>query len=604
MADLIPIESNDKTIQSCLKECLYTIPDFQRPYSWSTDELEEYWSDVVLAKSDFFFGATVTYLDKKRDLFRNTYAIIDGQQRLTTSVVALSTMRDFFTQLAADASNDADEDLIASLRTQTRVTQQYLITHDDDDREFEVLSRREPMFRENILDPNTIPSNLTTDHSGRLILEARKFFEGHTKDLLDSQVEFSAKFDTLKQIRNNILKARLIQIELTTEEDAALVFETLNARGAQLLLADLVKNLLVRNIGRTAADRRAVGNRWTRMVANVVGEMGSLEDADRFIWSSWASHRDAVTMRELFKAIKSHCEDGGRYEDYLSELEADASVYSLIIGTSITFPSGSGHERVALADSVVQNAIAALRIFTVTVATPAVMAILRKYDNSTVMKTRELHRSIQAIENFHFQFTQLAKTGSTGGTRGRYNKFAMDLMRASSRKEVEAAVDDLQSKLTRSLPSRVRAVEGFSELIYAPQVSLTNAEKRRGSKILISYVLLRLAHHDKTLPRSQNWASWTIEHIKPQTAAENPRDSTDPVFSIGNLCLLSPDANGALGDRPFVDKRQELTRYTQNRDKELCAWLDDATLQALSAQQLLSRTKKLAELAVDEVWCP
>lgn len=604
MTDLIPIESNDKTIQSCLKECLYTIPDFQRPYSWSTDELEEYWSDVVLAKSDFFFGATVTYLNEKRDLFRNTYAIIDGQQRLTTSVVALSTMRDFFSQLASDAPSDADEDVVASLATQARVTQQYLITHDDDEREFEVLSRREAMFREKILDPNTIPSNSTTDHSGRLILEARRFFEKHTENLLDNQHGLSSKFSTLKQLRNNILKARLIQIELTTEEDAALVFETLNARGAQLLLADLVKNLLVRNIGKTDADRRAVGDRWTRMVANVVGEMGSLEDADRFIWSSWASHRDAVTMRELFKAIKSHCESGGKYTEYLKELEADASVYSLIIGSSTTFPPAPPSGRVALADSVVQNAIAALRIFNVTVATPAVMAILRKYDNSELMKVSELHRSIQAIENFHFQFTQLTKTGSTGGTRGRYNKFAMDLMRASSPGKVKAAVDDLQGKLNRSLPARMRAVEGFSELIYAPQVTLTNAEKRRGSRSLIAYVLLRLAYHDKTLPRSQNWSSWTIEHVKPQSMAENPRDSTDPVFSIGNLCLLSPATNGALGDLEFADKRTALTKYTQNRDEEMCVWLTDATLQNLSASQLQSRTKKMAELAVDVVWHP
>lgn len=604
MSELIPIESNDKTIQSCLKDCLYTIPDFQRPYSWSTDELLEYWADVALAKSDFFFGATVVYLHEKRDLFRNTYAVIDGQQRLTTSVIALSTMRDFFTLLADKAPETTDSDFLASMRNQARITQTYLVTQDDDEHEFEVLSRREPVFRERILDPNTIPSKSDTDHSGRLILEARKFFEEHTQSVLSKHESLKSKFEALKELRNNILKARLIQIELTSEEDAALVFETLNARGTQLLLADLIKNLLVRNIGKTDADRRAVGDRWTKLVSKVVGETGNLEDADRFIWSSWSSNREAVTMRELFKAVKSHCEEGDRYLEYLNELEEDADTYALIIGASTTFPAQSPSKKLALADEVVQDAITALRIFSVTVAIPAVLAILRKYDNSSFMSDRQLHQSIQAIENFHFQFTQLAKTGSTGGTRGRYNRFAVDLTSATNGKEVGAAISGLRSKLEASLPPRKRALDGFSELFYAPNAPLTNAEKKRGSKILISYVLLRLAHHDKTLPRSQDWSSWSIEHIKPQSKAQNPSSTKDPIYCVGNLALLTPKANVDLRDSSFAEKRVNLMKYSQNKDEVLNSWLEDPTIEHLSDEQLIARRDRLAEHAVDVVWRP
>lgn len=94
MSELIPIESSTKTIQGCFTSCLYEVPNFQRPYSWESAQLTDYWDDFVLAQSDFFFGATVTWTSVKRDLFFNTYSLIDGQQRLTTSAIALSVMRD------------------------------------------------------------------------------------------------------------------------------------------------------------------------------------------------------------------------------------------------------------------------------------------------------------------------------------------------------------------------------------------------------------------------------------------------------------------------------------------------------------------------------
>ena len=584
-------------------ECLYSVPEFQRPYSWGSDELEEYWSDVVLANSDFFFGATVTYLSEKRDLFRNTFALIDGQQRITTSAIALSVMRDYFAKLAKEVPDDDEigSDVRKALTDQVGVTQKYLIARDDDGKKYEVLKRSEPMFYEVIQAPGSIPSGVKWNQSARLIGEARVFFEKKTLDLLMAVKSPASQLEHLKELRNNILKARLIQVELSSEEDATLVFETLNARGAQLLVSDLVKNLLVRSVGDSAADRVTVANRWNRLIDSVVGEGGKLEDADRFIWQSWNSRREAVTVRELYKAVKRYCAAApGQYLSYLEELECDAKPYALLEGVSTIFPPRRHNNRTALALPVVQDSVLALSLFKVSVANSAIMAIVRKFDASPYMKQQNVEESVRAIEKFHFQFTQLAKEGSTGGTRGRYNRFAVELAAAQNATEIKQVISDLQEKLKGSLPGRDKVIKGFSELIYAPNLKLNQAEKLRGSSALIKYVLLSMSKYEKKLPAAQGSVEWTVEHIKPQSQAT--RGSADPVFSIGNLVLLSQPANQELSNFPFEKKRDSLARFSVNRDAVLDEWLSSSTMEILTDADIKSRREALAAWAVDAVW--
>ena len=155
--DLIPIKSQTRTIQTCFQQCLYLVPNFQRPYSWSADQFQDFWDDVALARSDFFFGSTVTWVSEPRPLFNDTYSIIDGQQRLTTSAIALSVVRDAFHAIAESADGVSDSDgTIAT--NQATTTQRYLIITDDDGVSYPVLTRSEGMFYEKIQNRNAIPS--------------------------------------------------------------------------------------------------------------------------------------------------------------------------------------------------------------------------------------------------------------------------------------------------------------------------------------------------------------------------------------------------------------------------------------------------------------
>lgn len=598
VADLIPIESNTRTIQTCFQQCLYEVPSFQRPYSWAQDQLVDFWDDVILAKGDFFFGSTVTWVSKKRDLFNDSYSIIDGQQRLTTSAILLSVVRDAFYKVA-ESSKESDLAAAKAATSQAAATQKYLLIHDDDGNEYRVITRSEDMFYEKIQNPGAIPSGAKWNGSAVQIGAARTFFESKVLAAIEG-LSYDDQIEQLKTIRANSLKARVIQVELASEEDGFLVFETLNTRGADLRLADLIKNLLIRGGSKNAADRNAISVRWERLVDCVESSRDNADVVDRFIWQSWNSRRDALREPELFKEIsKSVAGKPEAHLKVLEELEADSSIYQWLEDANIQVQVPKLGVRNPFAVPEFIDSVRALAIFNVSVANSTLLAVARKYAETTLMSRKQLIQVMRLVENFHFQFTALTNSGSTGGTRARYNRFAVRLEHAKSSQAVAAEIDDLRTKLRASLPPQKQTDTAFRELFYAPSIRLKQSQKVRSSKVFIAYVLMSFAKHHKLLPAGTDPLAWSIEHIKPQAAASGKYD--DPVYSIGNLTLLTSGLNSDIGDSDVPTKMPFLEQGSAYFDAVLMKWKDSGA-DAPTDSQIADRAAVLAIEALKDVW--
>ena len=579
------IDSNDKTVQKCFKECLYEVPNFQRPYSWEDDQLLDFWNDVVLGEGELFFGSTVTWESEKRELFNNTYSIIDGQQRLTTVTIALSVIRDFFYQFT---NND-------SAIKQAYNTQSYIITEDDNGTEYPVLKRPEDMFYSAIQNRNAIPSTEKWNSSAKRIGVARKFFEDKITNLLNDIASDGDKIHCLKDIRGNILKTRLIQVELDSEEDGFLVFETLNTRGSDLRLADLIKNLLIRGGTQNDADRDTISNRWESLLekaleSNILGN--PFDTIDRFIWQSWNSRRQAVKMPEIFKELSQMV--NGSPDKHISYLE-----YSYLHKEDIT-PQTKSSVRNAFAVPEFVDSVRALAVFDISVANSALLAIARKYnEESRIVTQANLIEVGRLIENFHFQFSAMTNGGSTGGTRSRYNNFAVSLTAAKTKKEISDAIKDLQERLKNSLPEISRVEEEFKKLFYSPELNIRQHQKKRARKAFIAYVLSSFAKSYNAIPSGIQPTSWSIEHILPQEAGDDK--TTNPVYSIGNLTLISEKLNSQLSSYEFKKKSPELHRKSAYFDDCLLEW-EEEKVDNITHELILKRSEHLAHLAVNEVW--
>jgi len=83
------IESTDQEIRNLLSSGYFRIPRFQRPYSWTQENIQEFWDDVVRDNpTDYFIGAMVVFRDGNQ-----RYGVVDGQQRLTTITILLAALR-------------------------------------------------------------------------------------------------------------------------------------------------------------------------------------------------------------------------------------------------------------------------------------------------------------------------------------------------------------------------------------------------------------------------------------------------------------------------------------------------------------------------------
>lgn len=79
-----------RSLREILKAHFFFIPRFQRPYSWTRENVEELWEDSIQeASGDYFIGSMVVYKQAE-----DTRAVIDGQQRLTTLMMMLCALRD------------------------------------------------------------------------------------------------------------------------------------------------------------------------------------------------------------------------------------------------------------------------------------------------------------------------------------------------------------------------------------------------------------------------------------------------------------------------------------------------------------------------------
>ena len=102
MADTY-IKYNDHSISSAFKDH-YIVPDYQREYVWTDEQVEQLMADLLDAyntdnKKAYFLGTIVTYDSGSQ------FELIDGQQRLTTFFVLLCAIKKFYVNCGKKKKN-------------------------------------------------------------------------------------------------------------------------------------------------------------------------------------------------------------------------------------------------------------------------------------------------------------------------------------------------------------------------------------------------------------------------------------------------------------------------------------------------------------------
>jgi uncharacterized protein with ParB-like and HNH nuclease domain len=444
----VKITCLDKTVGKLLTESFYRIPRFQRPYSWDRTNVEDFWKDAVVEnEGQYFIGNFVVYDDK------TAMGIVDGQQRLTTITLLLCALRNAFEEeefsnLAKGIHNlierpDISDQLLYVLQTQSSYP--YFQDH--------IQKFRESPETEKEAGPEEI-----------LLKQAFDFFTGNLNEVISGikglpNLALEKKRiriqEDLSKIRDKVLGLNLIYTALKNDDDAYVIFETLNTRGKDLTLSDLVKSHLVRLLKPTNKGVDLAKDKWEKISQSF--EQADL-DISNFILHLWLSRYEYTTEKKLYKALKTRIKKDSA-KAFLNDLVKESEIYRYI------------HEptyRKWKKDEIeIRNSLQAMNLFRIKQQLPLVLSVLRQFEDGLI-KTKNAKTILSAIENFHFAFTAIASQRSSGGISFMYALAARELYNARNPDaKAKSLIDFQKHKLAPKRPSYIEFEPGFLELKYS-----------------------------------------------------------------------------------------------------------------------------------------
>lgn len=530
------IEANDKEIQEILSLGYFKIPRFQRPYSWGKEEIKTFWIDVVKENYDqYFIGSMVVYHTRKP-----YFGVVDGQQRLTTITLLLAAIRNAFISLneinlAKGVQNyieraNIDNENEFTLNSETS----YPYLHDY----IQSFNGSEIMHKVGIEEQKL---EYAFEYLTSSLNEELPHLKGAQSTLFSNPIEESLQ--RLKEIRDKILSLKLVFIQLDNEDDAYLIFETLNARGQDLTTSDLIKNLLLKVKKSNSSTLDAGKVIWNKMVKGF--DDSDIQDGmDSFLYHYWLSSHKNTTDKRLFSEIKIYVKTIEHADSLLSDLQKN-SVYYL----SMLSPSSLYWKK---EEECIQKSLEALLLFNVKQQSSMVLSLIRAYKTKKIT-IKMLKKVLEKIEGFHYIFNAITQQRSSGSIASHYSKYAIELTNAKTHNEIQSILN----KLINGLENRVSS---FNEFKTSFESILYTSRKTRNKK-LIKYSLAKILGTTSN-GLSIDYNSMTLEHILPEEELKMNYED-EYIGSIGNLILVDKKTNNEeLKNLPFL-KKLELLQQKQ-----------------------------------------
>jgi len=516
------LNTSDVTLKTLLGNGMrYSVPPYQRDYSWKEEHWEDLWLDLVDVSEDedsqHYMGAIVLQ-QNDRELF----TVIDGQQRLATlSIVVLAAVSLLEERASAEIEKGDNSERARLLRDG------FLGTKDPGSLRYSSklsLNRNDDVFYQGTLlqlkAPHA-PSRLP--HSNRLLWQAFGYF--HSK--LAVRFPSNDEGGSLARFINEAIAQRLLFIRVQVDDDlsAYTVFETLNARGLDLTASDLLKNYLMALVARRSeTDLKHVLDQWSR-ITDTVG-IRTLPD---FLRHHLNSRQPFVRQERLFKAIKADVRTAEDVFALLDELERSAVLYQALQDPYDPYWADL---------PIAKEQVRILNLLGV-----------KQFKSLALSTGRKVPDSLQDLLRFcmliSVRYTIIGDLNPSELERV-YNEVAVAIERDTLR---------TSGQIREALRQVSVSDEDFRDAFSRRSIAASGRSKK-----VVRYILCalerQLGHPDV---RDETCAA-TIEHILP----ENLGNSWETTYShdqherfvqrLGNYTLLDPSQNRDLGNLSFSDK--------------------------------------------------
>lgn len=286
------MDSRTFTIQQIFQDRRqYRVPFYQRPYVWNRDDQwGRLWEDIR-DKADtrlqggkafpHFMGAVVLEPQKKVGLLGvERHHIIDGQQRLTTLQYVLRALIHALRSAKNEKLLPLFEACLSNANPETMedvAVERFKLWPTFRDRK-----QYEQAMTAGSLDDlrQRFPTSFTQTGSLRKIgvmhppaLEAIVFFHDQMAEWVSDSTDGDAATRSMALASAVLTDLSIVCISLGEEDDAQVIFETLNGHGAELHATDLIRNFIFMRAGTDADD--LYNNLWSQFEAPLWSEAQS-----------------------------------------------------------------------------------------------------------------------------------------------------------------------------------------------------------------------------------------------------------------------------------------------------------------------------------------
>jgi uncharacterized protein with ParB-like and HNH nuclease domain len=627
------LKSDDITIQQLFQDRRqYMVPFYQRSYVWTlTDQWEQLWEDIQ-AKADarllgnkftpHFLGAVVLDPQPKTSLIGvDTLHIIDGQQRLTTLQFILKSISLALKSVHATA--------ISEIISGTMLNGNPDTMRDSEIEKFKVW----PTFRDRNSYRNALtakdrvelkkrfPESFTLRETLRLIgirhpapLEAIWFFTDRFEQWIKqgNEGEISLRAENLASAILQDLK--VVSIVLDEDDDAQVIFETLNGRGAQLHATDLIRNFIFMRADREGTDSEKLYNEfWSKFENqywNTEQTRGRMKKP-RLEWFIHASLQaelaEEIDLGRLYFEYRRYVFDGAEAKSAQNQLETlskYAQHYKELIDGTEDSPIGIFGKKISGYDITTIHPLALL-------IAVSPLSNIDKNEMFRILVSYVVRRAIAGLTSKNYNNTFVSILRNLAKTE--ISAESLRSILSSLKGEASRWPDDEEFRNicnTRAIypgtldPPKMRSVLAELELALRQEVKTEDPLGGNLNQLDIDHITPKSWFDHWPLQDGSNVNPQEFYMMKRKVLLEEPLDEREKlmierhslIYTLGNLTLLNLSVNRSAQNKSFSLKKDLLLKNTNLRLN-----IPLLGLPTWDESEIKKRGKLLSEIAI-RIW--
>ena len=556
------------------RDVRYIVPLYQRPYVW--DEQHQWaplWDDVsaLLTHQEdgdatgawtHFLGATVLDQEGMVPGQIPRFTVIDGQQRLTTLQLLLAAAAKALDDVGAADDAALLRDLTTNNPRKATGTERLKVWPTNANREsFAAVMASDGPPPGHVNDPD----NLIDEAFAYLAARAAEYLAGTDEDEVESepvQVADRAVLERAERLRITLCDLlKVVSITLDRDDNAQVIFETLNARGTPLLALDLVKNVVFQAASRQDKDTDTLYEQvWRPQLDDdywrVERRQGRLNrPAGELFLMHWLTMRleSVIPATELFATFRQKVlTPNVDAEALIRELCADAEVMRSFDTPEPKTPEAEFFGRLEALDAgtvlpvvlllmrsdevSVERRRRALRILESWLARRALMRLTAKNYNRLVPR-------LVAKMKADLEHADEALLEALAGGEGEISRWPGD----------EEFIDSLRTRDAYGMVSRPRIVMALAAVEAGLYSNKTEVPELTGSLSIEHLIPQEWEEH---WPLADDGTPLEGEALEQATAERAAR-----MNRLGNLTVVTQPLNSALSNSPWEAKRLELNKH-------------------------------------------